>query len=565
MRGHTETFLIWCLPALAIASIVGVPRADARFAGGAGQPNDPYQIGTAEQLISIATDPNLLSKHFVLVADIDLDPNLPGGRIFTEAVIAAPKGDLRKPERLFFTGTFDGKDHTIRNLTIHAKKSEWQGLFGEIGEGGRVCNLTLVGVTIKDGRRAGALAGWNTGTVDHCSSGGSLFGNWMVGGLVGQNGGRISHSSSTACVRGNNNSFDLGGLVGMQMEGVIVDCYAVGDVSASAKGHATGGLAGSFDCVDGTIANCRASGNVSSGQESEGVGGLVGYVMMGGTIKQCYASGNVLCGDQSRYVGGLTGAFSGQAIADCYATGSVTGGTSTWPLAGLVGSASPMRGTITNCYAVGKLSSKNVQQDPGGLIGEIPMPEMIAVTNCFWDIEATGASTSPAGKGLTTAQMQNVQTYQAAGWDFASDRTDGTADIWQLSPGGGYPQLTVFSSSYRPRALAGAGTPQNPFQIRTAEALSAIGQQKASACFQLAVDIDLSGITWRKACVPEFTGIFDGRGHRIKHLTIRSTEPGDVGLFGDIRGLVWSLGVEDVSITAADGSRGVGGLVLHAS
>ena len=51
------------------------------FAGGTGEPNDPYQIATAEQLTSIGSDPNLLDKHFVLVADIDLDPNLPGGRI----------------------------------------------------------------------------------------------------------------------------------------------------------------------------------------------------------------------------------------------------------------------------------------------------------------------------------------------------------------------------------------------------------------------------------------------------------------------------------------------------
>ena len=47
------------------------------FAGGTGEPNDPYQIATAEQLIAIGLDPNLLSRNFVLVADIDLDPNLP--------------------------------------------------------------------------------------------------------------------------------------------------------------------------------------------------------------------------------------------------------------------------------------------------------------------------------------------------------------------------------------------------------------------------------------------------------------------------------------------------------
>ncbi|HOV77792.1 MAG TPA: hypothetical protein PLS24_07170, partial [Sedimentisphaerales bacterium] len=39
-----------------------------KFAGGTGEPNDPYQIATAEQLIAIGSDPNLARSHFVLTA-----------------------------------------------------------------------------------------------------------------------------------------------------------------------------------------------------------------------------------------------------------------------------------------------------------------------------------------------------------------------------------------------------------------------------------------------------------------------------------------------------------------
>jgi hypothetical protein len=51
------------------------------FSGGTGEPNDPYQITTAVQLASFSsTDyPHLLDQCFVLVNDIDLDPNLPEG------------------------------------------------------------------------------------------------------------------------------------------------------------------------------------------------------------------------------------------------------------------------------------------------------------------------------------------------------------------------------------------------------------------------------------------------------------------------------------------------------
>jgi len=57
------------------------------FAGGTGEPNVPFQIATAEQLCSIGSDPNLLDKHYVLTADIDLDPNLPGGKVFSRRLL----------------------------------------------------------------------------------------------------------------------------------------------------------------------------------------------------------------------------------------------------------------------------------------------------------------------------------------------------------------------------------------------------------------------------------------------------------------------------------------------
>ena len=59
------------------------------FAGGNGEPNDPYQIATAEQLISISLDTNLFDKHSMLVNDIDLYPNLPSGHTFIQVLIAS--------------------------------------------------------------------------------------------------------------------------------------------------------------------------------------------------------------------------------------------------------------------------------------------------------------------------------------------------------------------------------------------------------------------------------------------------------------------------------------------
>jgi hypothetical protein len=48
-----------------ILATCGVTRA-VEFVGGTGEPNDPYQIATAEQLAGIGEDRELLSKYYVL-------------------------------------------------------------------------------------------------------------------------------------------------------------------------------------------------------------------------------------------------------------------------------------------------------------------------------------------------------------------------------------------------------------------------------------------------------------------------------------------------------------------
>ena len=68
----------------------------AKYSGGMGEPNDPYQIATAEDLMLLGDSPEDYDEHFILTADIDLDPNLPGRKVFGKAVIDA------------FTGIFDG-------------------------------------------------------------------------------------------------------------------------------------------------------------------------------------------------------------------------------------------------------------------------------------------------------------------------------------------------------------------------------------------------------------------------------------------------------------------------
>ena len=270
-------------------------------------------------------------------------------------------------------------------------------------------------------------------------------------------------------------------------------------------------------------------------------------------VTNCYTSSSVFVEDSGRTLGGLVGQCMSGFITNCYSTGRVTGH---WELGGLIGNLI-IGSKITNCYAVGRVSSITNSANSGGLVGSIGR-EYIWVNGCFWDVETSGLSRSAAGIGLPTVQMQDIETFQNAGWDFAGYNIDGTSDIWRMPEGGGYPELTIFSGIHQPPKIVGSGTPDNPYQIATVEDLGALYQYDRSSCYILMNDIDLAGITWAAAPISDFSGRFDGNGKRIKNLTIRS----GTSLFSNIQSgaRIQNLGLENVSITAEVGST-IGGLV----
>jgi hypothetical protein len=225
--------------AIAVAILLGttVSARAYSFAGGTGEPTDPYQIATVEQLVSIGSDPNLLDKNFVLLNDIDLDPNLPGGSVFARAVIAADVEGGHGYEGTPFTGRFEGNGHKIRNLTIDCDFGYYVGLFGYIERYGHVVNLELENASISGATfRVGTLAGINAGTIQNCHAGGSVSAGTRsyiesLGGLVGSNWGRIYFSHALVDVWGGEKGQSVGGLVGINLLSRIVGCYSGGEVT----------------------------------------------------------------------------------------------------------------------------------------------------------------------------------------------------------------------------------------------------------------------------------------------------------------------------------------------
>jgi hypothetical protein len=147
---------------LTLTMCVVVLPAQAKYSGGTGEPNDPYQIATVADLIALGETPADYDKHFVLTADIDLDPKLPGRRVFDRAVISPDVNEANwEFDGIAFTGVFDGNGHTISHLTING--GSYLGLLGQLGSGADVKNLGVVDAKIAG---SGSSIGGLVGSID---------------------------------------------------------------------------------------------------------------------------------------------------------------------------------------------------------------------------------------------------------------------------------------------------------------------------------------------------------------------------------------------------------------
>ncbi len=325
-----------------------------------------------------------------------------------------------------FNGTFDGNGYTIRNLTVNNPGYDG-GLFGSIAPGGVVKNLNLenvnvTGIFANSDYGYGAVAGWNSGRIEHVNVKVKKIESYAnVGGIAGWGDGTIAYaavepfddSSFLRTTAGPTNGGSIGGIIGRN-QGIIE--YARSAIRVTTTSSGAGGIAGHNDPGYGAV--IRYSYNTGDIFAYNTAGGLVGN---GGNVENSYSTGNVtgsvaLAIDNS--VGGIFGYFNGRNSFNLYSTGSVT---------------------ISSGGAAG-----------GGFLG-ISNPGVgntAILSRSFWDMESSGNSVSSGnndnGKnysgvlnsppvGLSTAAMKNPATY--AGWP---------EDVWEIKDGE-YPTLKALA------------------------------------------------------------------------------------------------------------------------
>ncbi len=423
--GHKLIRLLLPIVLLSSLAIAVLPMQQTNAMTGNGTVGNPFLIYDVNDLQAMS---NNLTAYYELANDIDASATSGwnGGLGF------APIGTYSTP----FVGSFDGQGFTVDGLFINRTVPANVGLFGRVGMGGVISNITLTnvnmtGVLVTDGTDGGAggLVGWlykasisrgyTSGTINATGAAG------YAGGLVGVARGdasvnsTISDSGSSASVSSIGNAGGLlGGVYGSYA--VIIRSFATGAVTAT--GNAAGGFVGLVD-YPASFSQSYATGTVTGGAGGS-AGGFVGYAHGEG--------------------GGVV------TFLDSYAKGASTGGTYTagFMAIGYVSSGGSIY--VTNSYSTGTATGGTT----GGLIAPYFIGSGSTVTNSFWDTQTSGQASSDGGTGKTTAQMKTESTFTDAGWDFVS--------IWDIDgiTNNGYPYLpnVLYVPTVTTQAASGIGT-----------------------------------------------------------------------------------------------------------
>lgn len=299
-----------------------------------GTEKHPYRICNATQFSAIAANPTLWGSYFEIESDLNL---------------SGYSGVIGTANNAVFSGTIDGKGHTLSNLSIVDSSKSFVGLVGYMREG-EVKNLTLTSVNLNGGTFVGPVAAYvASGNITNVTVQGTVRGDTKVGGIVGASGPNsriVNATAQNSLITGTNM---VGGILGFTQDGYVFDATTSNtNIEGS---YSVGGIAGSV--AGGFIKNSKTQGGLLSAISGESIGGLVGngngalirdsqsnigfalsadLQYVGGLVGNHYqsitenssSSGQILTGGAA-YVGGLVGSNNGGAVYWSNATGSVSG------------------------------------------------------------------------------------------------------------------------------------------------------------------------------------------------------------------------------------------------
>lgn len=256
---------------------------------GSGTADEPYLIGTAEELkwfrdlVNGSTD---AENHRHVCAKLTADIDLKGDEW-------NPIGGNDGYATSYYAGQFDGNGKRISNFKITAKYN-YAGFFSYVKDNAYIHDLKISKASISSEKNnAGGIIGTMIdGTVEKCSFDGEVKGLNTSRGYAGGIVGYLGNTSKTSPK--------------------ITNCANFGSISAGYAGGITGYAKHAKE-----ISNCYNTGRVNGSTRS---GGIVGQNMYGTKITNCFNTGAI----EGTGIGAIAG-FAGVKITNCYWTQPAVG------------------------------------------------------------------------------------------------------------------------------------------------------------------------------------------------------------------------------------------------
>ena len=370
------------------------------YADGDGSAKNPFTITNYIQLKDIWYYPD---ANYKLLNDLDLI-----------GIDHEPIFDDKKA----FTGVFDGKGYSIRNLTI-STENNFPSLFGFIS-GGIVGNLNIIDANIatvnfnttiaREQYCVGIVAGVSAGFLHDINVSGKIvahnfdYGYVAIGGIVGIAYGTVANCDASVHIEVSNaqstnlnNPFVFGGLIGVCESAYIRECTANGyiEVADSWDYVLVGGLIGYYytsDDTDTYLRNCKTEVEIS-GDNNYLAGGFIGKLSVSDK-SSLYISEVSVCGDILNiwHSGGLIyncHCYGELFIENCFIENKIEG----YYAAGFVCSMFGERNNyvnvnVNNCY----VNANIISGDTGGrtAVGFCREAHYVSFYACFTSGKLTG-------------------------------------------------------------------------------------------------------------------------------------------------------------------------------
>ena len=352
---------------------------------GTGTADDPFLMRDLADMTTFATMvSNGLSyegQYIKLQNDID-NVSMPIGT-FDQVAIS-------------FCGTFDGNNKTV-TLAMGSESSEdnYLGLFGSLGAGCVVKDLTIDGTITTNGYYVGGLAAYSQ---------------------CGKTISSITNVTNKATIKGKNVVGGLFGYIAADVAGVLTvdNCHNTGAVTST--GYTAAGISGYS--LYTTIKNCDNTGAIES---QTGNGAF--YSLPAGSYVYADLDGKTNVSSNStvlRGTGGIAGVIYNSPVSDCINNGVVTGVSKVGGVVGLT-----YWGAVTNCKNNVAVTASG--EGAGGIVGMQWVNGNI--TGCTNDAQVSAKAGVGGIVGVSNGQERSSSTNMVIKNDINNGKVISTGKI----------------------------------------------------------------------------------------------------------------------------------------